>query len=590
MADEAVVPSEENAVDAGRSESPDEELESLRSILIGPAERQLQALRSRMDDRFAHASEVAAVLPQALLSRAHDPDLARALAPTVERAITASVRKDPQPLADAIFPVIGPAIRKAVAASLAAMVESFNLALEHSVSWRALRWRVEAWRTGNPFGQVVLLHTLLYRVEHVFLIHRKTGLLLQHVRAGPAQVEDAQMMSAMLTAIRDFVQDSFRVSEQDSLDSLQVGELCVLVEQGPLAILAVVTRGNVPQELRRVLQRLLETIHLQYAEALHAFTGDAQAFDSSRPILEECLQAEYRQDKKPRGRALGVVAGLVVIALGVWLTFWMRDYLQWTRYVNALKNEPGMVVIASSRSGGRYVLSGLRDPLARDPTVILKESRVSSDVAATWEPYQSLSPSFVLARARRVLKPPPTTTLTVKDGVLSATGEASAAWITEASRIALLLAGVSAFDNSGVLASGLVATRRRIEAAAVLFVRGLSALFPGQDDVLRSLAADIRELDALASAAGRSYRLEIVGNTDADGLSEKNMGLSRLRAEQLVRVLGLQSTSHVDVRPVGVGSMRPLAAGDTDVEKHRNRRVDIHVIETAAAAVPRSTP
>ena len=92
-----------------------------------------------------------------------DPELARALAPPVEKAITASVRRDPKPLADAIFPIIGPAIRKAVAASLAAMVESMNRTLEHSVSWRAIRWRLEARRTGRTFGEVVLLHTLLYR-------------------------------------------------------------------------------------------------------------------------------------------------------------------------------------------------------------------------------------------------------------------------------------------------------------------------------------------------------------------------------------------------------------------------------------------
>ena len=37
----------------------------------------------------------------------------------------------------------------------------------------------------------------MYRVEQVFLIHRKTGLLLQHVRAQSTEVADAQMVSAM---------------------------------------------------------------------------------------------------------------------------------------------------------------------------------------------------------------------------------------------------------------------------------------------------------------------------------------------------------------------------------------------------------
>ena len=161
MADQAVLPPGRRAERAGgidETVDPDEadDLTSLRAILVGPAEQKIQALQARIDDRFAQARDVGAVLPQALLHRASDPELARALTPPVERAITASVRRDPRPLADALFPVIGPAIRKAVSASLASMVESLNRTLEHSLSARAMQWRFEAIRTGKSFGEIVL--------------------------------------------------------------------------------------------------------------------------------------------------------------------------------------------------------------------------------------------------------------------------------------------------------------------------------------------------------------------------------------------------------------------------------------------------
>ena len=48
------------------------------------------------------------------------------------------------------------------------------------------------------------------------------------------------MVSGMLTAIRDFVQDAFKSqSATESLDTLRVGELEVWVEQGPHAVLAI---------------------------------------------------------------------------------------------------------------------------------------------------------------------------------------------------------------------------------------------------------------------------------------------------------------------------------------------------------------
>ena len=166
-------------------EPDDGTMAELRSLLLGPAETQLAEVHELLTDPHRQLAEVSRVLPDAIAVRSRqDDDLTVALSPTVSAALERSIRKDPQPLADAIFPIIGPAIRKAIAAALSGMAQSFNQALTHSMSVQGLNWRFEALRTGRPFSEVVLLHTLLYRVEQVFLIHRGTGLLLRHVAAG----------------------------------------------------------------------------------------------------------------------------------------------------------------------------------------------------------------------------------------------------------------------------------------------------------------------------------------------------------------------------------------------------------------------
>src|SRR5690606_28059021 len=158
-----------------------------------------------------------------------------------------SVQRNPQTLVDALFPVIGPAIRKSIREALASMLQTINQTLEHSLSPRSIGWRIEAWRTGQPFAQIVLSRTLLYRIEQIFLIDPRTGLLLAHVLS--ADLEDAQdgaLVSGMLTAIEDFVEDSFGADEDETLESLQVGELTVWLEAGPYALLAAVIRGIPP--------------------------------------------------------------------------------------------------------------------------------------------------------------------------------------------------------------------------------------------------------------------------------------------------------------------------------------------------------
>src|SRR5262245_3548821 len=186
--------------------SATELLDELRHLILGLEQAQLRQLQERLDNLRVRPEDVSQVLPEAVLHCAYqDNQLTNALMPIVEEAIQSSVRRNPRILVEALFPLIGPAIRRAVAHRFRSMIASFSQALAVSVSLRGLKWRLEALWTGRPFAEVVLLHTLRYRVEQVFLIHRQTGLMLEHRTAGSVPGLDAEMISAMLTAVQDFV-------------------------------------------------------------------------------------------------------------------------------------------------------------------------------------------------------------------------------------------------------------------------------------------------------------------------------------------------------------------------------------------------
>ena len=44
-------------------------------------------------------------------------------------------------------------------------MRDLNQVLEHGLSPRGIRWRIEAWRSGVPFAQIVLRHCLRYQVD-----------------------------------------------------------------------------------------------------------------------------------------------------------------------------------------------------------------------------------------------------------------------------------------------------------------------------------------------------------------------------------------------------------------------------------------
>jgi OOP family OmpA-OmpF porin len=562
-----------------RAPAPDDRVAELRSIIVGPERRKLRALRRHLRDAAAQTREVSRVLPDALQLRARDPQLMRALAPSVEDAITGSVRKDPHALADALFPVIGPAIRKAVAHTFDALIESLNHSIERSFSWRALQWRWQAWRTGRPFAEIVLAHTLEYRVEQLFLIHRDSGLLLQHA-ALEGRGSDADQISAMLAAITDFARDSFKVGRSESLDSMRVGELAVTIVQGPHAMLAAVVRGSIPPAVRATLEAALESIHRQFGAALQGYAGDSSALDQARPQLDACLVSQRRRARpRPSYAGWAAAAGVLALGLAVWWYVDLVEQRRWNASVERLSAEPGVVLLASGRRGGSYFVAGLRDPLARDPAGVLAGAGFAPDaIQSRWEPYQALHPPFVAARAALLLRPPDGVALTYRDGVLTATGPAPQHWIDETARLAPAIAGVRQFQHVGESVEARLAAA--IERATVRFAKGESAIEPSQQTPVAELRSALGQFDAALGASRRRARVEVLGYADSDGPEDLNLRLSRARADRVLAVLEGTTFAHIEWAARGLGRV-PVGPAATEAEHEQNRRVSfrVHLID-----------
>ncbi|MBS1798047.1 MAG: OmpA family protein [Acidobacteria bacterium] len=511
---------------------------------------------------LVQSEQVGEVLPDALRESARRDDrLAEATLPIVEENIRQSVQRNPRILAEAIFPIIGPAIRKAISEALAQMIQSLNQTLERSLSPQGLKWRLEAMQTGKPFAEVVILHSLIYRVEQVFLIHKETGILLQHVALNAAETQDGEMVSAMLTAIQDFVRDSFKTSDDATLDSLRVKDFSIWIENSPDAILAAVIRGNAPLTLREIFLEAIERIQFEQENDFQKFKGDTTVFEDTKPVLQECLQMRLDEKSEPKGgiftpfNVLAAVLGVLLVVAGF---FYIRDYRRWSNYLDRLRHEPGIVVTEAERGFFRHELSGLRDPLAVAPESLAGEyGYAPDDVAQNWKPFQDAAPEFVLKRAEKLLAPPPGVRLAFENGALTADGPAPAAWFAEAQRLAPALAGVTEFR---IGAGGL---KQSIEAQTIGFGCGTTELTADGEKALAAATAAFE----LLSAAGGVWRVEIEGRADASGTDAANAEISRARADKILAEIFAKSEKLKQNRQnfsavgTGAGGAAECAAG-----------------------------
>ena len=513
-------------------------LQELRALILDPDRERIRAIERKLASPALHVEDVAKVLPEAITRRAaSDERLGAALGPVVGEAIKASVRRDPQPLVDAIFPVMGPAIRRAISNALGELVQSLNTTLEHTVSLRGLAWRWEAMRTGKSFGEVVLSHSLLFRVEQLFVIHRESGLLIEHRTAPGVQALAPDLVASMMTALRDFARDSFSVSEQQGLDSLALGDLTVWAESGPGAILAAVIRGQPPLALRETMQQALEEVHLAHADEIERFGATGVPFAIRDGILERCLVSQASESSRS-GQWRTVLLGVAVLAAVGWCAVpRVMEQRRFDGYLDQLRREPGVVVGSAGRADGRFVLTGLRDPLARDPIALAAAAGIdSARLSAKWEPYIALRPEFVVRRAQALLHPSPRTTLRLAGDTLVPGGVASAAWRAEAQRFALAVPGVGALRLTELSDSAEVALRATadsIETITFDYPRGGTTPVIAQAERIDSLATRLRRFLDDAARGERTARIELIGLADSVGTEEANVALRRARADRM---------------------------------------------------------
>ena len=430
----------------------DLQLEQLRTLLLGGEIETLSRLIGVVDDPEHLAAAVGRVLPSAIAQATSDARMGHVLAPVMEKATESSIRNDPGTLINILYPTIVPAIRKSIGETIDETFQRLNQALKYSLTWRGLKWRWEAWRTGLSFAEVVLKHTLIYQVEHVFLVHRHTGLLIAHVAAENAVSQDPQLVSSMLVAIQDFVRDSFSGAEQ-GLDSLRLGELRLWSEPGPFAALVAVIRGDPPEGLHDTLRNALSHIHAERHHALESFNGDSGGFGDVEAQLRELVAlGEHAASRVTRGRVVLLGWLLLLLLAGAWVAWWWYDQRLWEGYLERLRAQPGIVITEAGQRDGKFVVSGLRDPLAVDPQALLRDAGVNpARVVASWLPYQALDPQSVLKRRKATLDPPPSVTLEIAVNRIVARGSAPRAWLERARAVARSLpAGSTSFDFAGV--------------------------------------------------------------------------------------------------------------------------------------------
>jgi hypothetical protein len=559
----AVAASNASGADESARTSKDD-FERLRELLLGDERRELASARTRIGELERAQQDLPRRLPgaavEALRSGKDNARVADALSEPVAQALGSAVQKNRQHIVDALFPIIGPMIRKAIAEALRGLVSNLNGAIESSFTLRGLQWRLEAWRGGVPYAQVVLKHRLTYGIDHVFLIEHGSGLVLSHASAPDTAPLDADAIAGMLTALGDFVDDSVGDDRGGALESAQVGEYQVWVEHGPRADLACFVRGVPPAQLRTLLEQRLEEIHAQFlgSEADARALGDnPQVQEQLRPagLLREIGIATEPTSRRTPSRGPLLVIALVALALLGWFVV---ERMRWNTRVDALRArlamQPGFVLTGiDARPWRSLTVHGLLDPDAPPLTPLFADAdlgAVAPEVKTS--SYVSADDAVIAHRAGRLLAPPPTVRVSVHERVLQLVGQAPQVWIDAATTRAAWIAGVAHVDaNLATDVDPALVARVELDRllatladASVPFLQDAQSA-PGAEQSVDAMAETARRATALAQVANVGLAFFAYGSNDESGSEETNARVREQRAQWLALALAARGIDHV---------------------------------------------
>jgi len=550
------------------------DLDELKTLLFGAEKETLDAIVERVEKREVRSADVADILPEAIhTSHEKNDDLVGSLKQPVGEVIKAAFREQPEVFGDALYPVMGPAIRKSIMHTLRTFVQEINTAVDHSLSARGIRWRLQAWRAGVPFGDYVLQQTLQYRVEQAYLISRENGLLIGHVHHEASKIKDSDAVSAMFTAIQDFVKESFSPDRTGRLETADMGDFTLWAVHGPHALLVCVIRGVPPRGLRPELSSVLERIHFRYGEAVRHYSGDTSTVSGVEEELLSCLQFQAQQDGEKSGRRMsGPLLLILLIVAAALVAFGYQRWQQvqdFNRFEEAIGSIPGVYIGSLTRDGERIRVNGMRDPLAPSIDELAAAAGIArSRIEAEFQPFQSLDSALVLRRAELALSPPENVTLSLSGNTLTVTGPANLEWRRRLPLLAAALPGIDSVEIISPSWDAAVAEFAQLANRTFYFTEGAGL---ANAAALNEYAGRVGILREQLSALGVGIVVEIFGHTDGSGNLAFN---TRLVDERIDVVRQALVAARV---PEDTISAHGDAASNGAVDTER-RRVDVNLI------------
>lgn len=148
-------------------------------------------------------------------------------------------------------------------------------------------------------GYFLAFRVFPHKIEQLFLIHND-GRLIHHEGKVSGNNMDQDVVSAMFTAVQEFIRDSFK-EESGGLKQLEFGDKKILIEKGKWIYAAMIYSGLPPKSVFKNLAHFVQDVEDGYGESIQHWDGTLKSLPGVQEMSKEMILKRYHRNQEHDG-------------------------------------------------------------------------------------------------------------------------------------------------------------------------------------------------------------------------------------------------------------------------------------------------
>jgi len=141
-------------------------------------------------------------------------------------------------------------------------------------------------------GYLMVLRFLPNDLQEIFLIHND-GRMISHSGKEAKAGTDQDVVSAMFTAVQEFIKDSFK-EEGETLKKMEMGDRKIVIEKGKWIYAAMIYTGWPHNSILKNLSFFVADIEGSYGSGIEHWDGTLKSLPGIEQASQEMLEKKYR--------------------------------------------------------------------------------------------------------------------------------------------------------------------------------------------------------------------------------------------------------------------------------------------------------